>query len=268
MRDAKRSAVNLRTARERSATIVIALALAGCESGEALAPVPVDGGDGDAAPPPAAVSVKRTVTTRSPLGERAGNHLIDGDFELSTDFGPGGQFGALGFNSDGSGQKELPVETGGLCRSGLRCAVVDATTLAFLRGASPRGKGSVASIWAKIPEGSKCTAVRAIVVTCDTADVIRVLPAQKTLDQGWCQYRGAIAEMTQSACLYVDNTLPKGTTALLDAATLVPDDGTVQPLAETKWTPDEQTLARLANIRRSLAAMPISSSRRAPPSPW
>ena len=162
------------------AVALLSLAVAGCNSGEALSPVPqaiVDAGADAAADagvdasPPDAGTVKRTVMTRSPFGGPAGNLLVDGDFEMSTVPQAGAQLGWRAFALDGKTPVNINTETGGLCRSGLRCAVVDPTMQILIRGASAaQGKGNMASGWAKVPSGAYCKVIRPLTVDCGTDD--------------------------------------------------------------------------------------------------
>ncbi|MFT3774637.1 MAG: hypothetical protein QM820_55505 [Minicystis sp.] len=240
--------------------LAIATAMFGCGGGETLSPVGTEVMDAgtDAAPP--AGTVKRTVMERSPLGPPVGNHLFDGDFEFSTVPHAGAQLGARAFSGDGSENRDLAMETGGLCRSGLRCAVMEPSTLLLLRGASANGKGNAASAWAKVPEGAVCSVVRPILINCDTFTINKTLgPTTKQAGpDGWCHYAVSISAQDSATCIYVQSTLKEGQTAILDAFTLGPDDGTVQPLAAEFWVPDAETVIRLENMRaRERATMPL-----------
>lgn len=252
-----------------------ALLTAGCGADERLAPVAVDAGapkdaGDDAAPPPVpdAGTVKRTVMERNPFGGPAGNQLADGDFEFSTLSYAGAQTGWRAFTGDGSTPLVLATETGGLCRSGLRCAVLPSSTVLLIRGTSANGKANLASAWAKVPAGATCSMVRPILITCDTFAIGKQLLAKKADAEGWCHYTAAINQSDLATCIYVDNTLPKDTTALLDNFVLGPDDGTV-PLEAEFWVPDAETSARLAAIRDyEIAHMPFGRRpRRPPPTP-
>ncbi len=240
-------------------------AVAACGADEALAPVPSPVPIADAGaptssvpvpPPPAppGASVKRTIMTRNPFGSRPDNLLVDGDFELSTTTQPGAQVGWRGFTGDGATAVEVDTETGGLCRSGLRCAVLDANMLYFLRGTSAAlGKGNVASVWAKPPAGGRCSVVRAILVACDTSVTEGLLASSvRPGADGWCQYSATIPAQASSTCLYIEGSLKEGDVALVDAAVLGPDDGTIQPLSAVSWAPEAATLARIENVQAYL----------------
>jgi hypothetical protein len=249
--------------------LLLSSVLAACGgTEEKLSPAPIEDAGADAAPPPPAPdagTVKRAVFDRNPFGGRAGNLLADGDFELSTVPHAGAQLGWRAFSSDGSGLVDLATETGGLCHSGLRCAVLPSSTLLLLRGTSANGKGNVASGWAKVPEGSSCSVIRPILINCDSFAVGKVLVAKKKDAEGWCHYAVATTEQDQATCVYVDNTLPAGKTALLDAFVLAPDDGTLQPLEAEFWAPDAETAARLDRIRaHEIATTPFGRRPRRP----
>lgn len=246
--------------------------LVACGGGEALAPLPGEDAGSDAgAPPPdaGAVTVKRTVTQRNPLGGPPGNLLVDGDFEMSTAYQAGSQLGVRAYSSDGSAEVLLPVETGGLCRSGLRCAVLPASTILFMRGASPLGKGGVASAWAKVPEDAKCSQIRPILVNCETFDVSKQLAADKDLTDGWCHYTAAIDASDMGTCAYVESSLGKGKTALLDNFVLAPDDGTIVPKQAVFWAPEAELTARLTALRETIrkGTLLARPPRRPAPSP-
>jgi hypothetical protein len=243
--------------------------LAACSADEQLAPVGststvMDAGHDAAMPPPPpppvdAGTVKRTVMMRNPFGGPAGNHLADGDFEFSTAQNTGGQLGWRAFTTDGAQELAFATETGGLCRSGLRCAVMGPSMLFLLRGTSAKNdKGNIASGWAKGPEGAGCGSVRALMVNCDTFTVGKQLVGKKA-DDGWCHYTAAIGAQDDATCLYIDSTLKKDTTALVDAFVLGPDDGTVYPEAAEFWAPDAELVARLEAVRaRVVATMPFA----------
>src|SRR5262249_48889950 len=129
----------------------------------------------------------RTVSVRNPLGEGpANNLLLDGDFETSVSYGTG-QYGWRMFDSSGSGEKPMNVETGGLCRSGLSCVKLHKGELMLGRGtAAALGKGHVMEAYTKVPDGVACAKVQVIAVECDSFGVLKAAKADKDLDNGWC----------------------------------------------------------------------------------
>lgn len=213
--------------------------------------------------------VKRTVTLRNPFGGPAGNLFVDGDIELSAQAaGSSGQFGVLGFDAGGAGAKAFVVETGGLCKSGVHCAVVDNSILLYFRGAAANlGDGVVARLAVRPPAGKSCTIVRSVLVACDTQMVVKkLLPSPVFDDAGWCSQTATLGPRDFGLCLMVQNTLQADETALVDAATLGPDDGTITPRLGEIWVPDAQTTSRLSAIGSYLRrTMPLG--RTAPSGP-
>jgi hypothetical protein len=243
------------------------LAISGCSVEEVVSPAPVDAGlgldagadaaaDAEPSPLPDAGSAKRTVMTRSPFGGPVANHFADGDFELSTSRGSG-QYGSRAFSTgtSGGGEVDFAVETGGLCRSGLRCAIFAPKTALFLRGAAaPLGKGNLASFWAKVPAGKTCASVTAVMVTCDTlasGHTIKATSAQPDA-AGWCSYGARLAPSPSALCLYIQNKLTGAERALVDSAVLGPDDGTVLPQAAEFFVPTAELTSELASVRETI----------------
>jgi hypothetical protein len=239
------------------------LALAGCSVDESLSPVStaptgtalVDAGPDAPAPLPEAGPWKRSILTRNPIGGPSGNLLIDGDFEHSTVGQPGPQTGWRAFSADGSALLPVKTETGGLCRTGLRCAVLEPKSLQLLRGTAARDTGVIASIWARLPPGStSCKAVSPILIRMDDFATFTKLAGDKAPDAaGDCHYGARIPEKTDALGIYIENTLETGTFALLDSAVLAPDDGTVQPKAAEFWPPPPDLAERLLTVREAIA---------------
>lgn len=244
----------------KSSTAILALALlAGCGGLEegvnplATTTAEPDAGTTPPPPPPTPEPRKRTVMTRNPFAGPAGNLLADGDFELSTESQGGGQVGFRAFSGNGAGVRTTKTETGGLCRSGLRCAVFEPDTLFLLRGAAAKDKGNVASVWARVPAEASCDVVNPMLITCDTFAVNKKLTADEAPGpDGWCQYSALIPERTSALCLYLQNSLEKGEVALVDSAVLAPDDGTVSAKSASMWVPSEEVVARLDAMRETL----------------
>ncbi len=217
---------------------------AACSFSENTSPNPVatattssstsgSGGTGGAAPQDAGV-VKRTVSTRSPFGGPAGNLLVDGDFEFSIVLeGHGTQAGWLAMSATGYGQRYLRGETGGLCRTGLRCGVITSSMFLYGRGTSANGTGMRASFWAKPPADKPCTVVQPYLVHCDFSGTATNLLSTSELPaaDGWCEYRASLKKQDTSTCIIVENSLASGETALVDSAQIIPDDSTVSQRA-------------------------------------
>src|SRR5690606_37838607 len=78
----------------------------------------------------------RDVVIRNPFGGPSDNLLADGDFELSiVPEGNSGQYGWIAFKQSGA-EQPLLAETGGLCKSGLRCGRLPKRSIVFGRGTS------------------------------------------------------------------------------------------------------------------------------------
>ena len=243
--------------------LVFALAAAsaavlGCSTDEQLAPLPtgpvaiVDAGPDALADADASVPVevdagtsRRTVMTRSPFGGPIANHFADGDFELSQGQG---QYGVRAYGTSGSGALDFAVETGGLCRTGLHCAIFAPKTVFLLLGAAaPLGKGNLISFWAKVPTGKTCSAVSGTMVTCDTLQTGHAVKAinPQPDEAGWCSYGARLAPSPSALCLYLQNKLVNDETALLDSAVMGPDDGTVLPQAAEFFVPSAELVEEL-----------------------
>jgi hypothetical protein len=208
-----------------------ALVACGSEGPPNPAPLANQGGaapTSEPKPPPA--PAKRTVSTRNPWGGPPSNLLVDGDFEFSIGLqGSSQQTGWRAFTSN-VGLSYLYATTGGLCRTGLRCAVMRADQFYFGRGASANGVGMRAELWAKVPEGRDCETVSQIYFDCFFENnAIFAITSESLLpdESGWCRYRGVIPEQTLAMCSQVQNTLVDAEVAILDSATLIPNDGTV-----------------------------------------
>jgi hypothetical protein len=222
----------------KARALVLAALLAGCRSDGTLAPAPRPEGSagvttGGAEPtPPSGTSglvPRRTVGTRVPWGGPPGNLLVDGDFEHSiVPEGQGGQLGWFAFTTTNLADAYLRGETGGVCKSGLRCAVLAPGTFLYGRGTSDKDVGLLAGIWAKPPAERPCRVVHPYLVQCNatviTGGDLAPVAAEPDAD-GWCEYRGAAAPITASMCMVVEAQLLPGETALVDAATLLPSDG-------------------------------------------
>lgn len=212
----------------------IALSLAGllvaC-SNETVKPAPADsttgttsqGGSGGSEPEPPKGTPIRSVQTRSPWGGVEGNLFVDGDFEFSVVIeGSQPQSGWYAFGDFGRGN--LRGETGGLCKSGLRCAAMPDDQVLFGQGTAARGSAMVAGLWAKLPAGYDCSAIAYDILRCSSFfSVAQIPPVSEQPDaDGWCEYRGMVPEQPSGACAYIENTLAEGEVALIDLATLLP----------------------------------------------
>ena len=195
---------------------------------------------------------RRIVETRNPFGSTKGNLMVDGDFELSVQSSPGGQVGWRVFSDSGSAELGFKVETGGLCRTGLRCAVLEKNVIFFGRGtAAPDDAPHVATMWSKPPQGMACNDVMtAVLVACSTAGGQKKLTAQTDApgEDGWCEYSATISGRDAAVCIYLTSKLEGDATALLDSATLEPDTGNMAKAYEA-WVPPADFVASLDATR-------------------
>ena len=235
-------------------------ALVGCTAGDHGPPNPLgkptlaldagieqDAGLLDGGPP------KRTLEVRNPWGGPAGNLLADGDFEHST-VHPGDypQAGWLAYTT--SSQADIRWETGGLCRTGLRCAVLEHGETLVGFGVAANGTGMVASLWAKGPASVKCANVLTLyLVEMDSGTVVGAVKnvSQAPDADGWCHYQSSFDAARTARMFYVESKLQSGATALLDSAELVPDTGSVPLQDHVTFTAEQQQrLDRILDLIR------------------
>src|SRR5262245_4991764 len=157
--------------------ILFFLALAGCHE-EAVEPAPTPSvPTTTATTPPEKKPVKRTVETRVPFGGPAGNLLVDGDFEVSISFeGSGEQLAWIALTESG-GESYLRGETGGLCKSGLSCGVLESGVLLYGRGTAAKDAAMDASIYMKPPAGRGCAIADIELVHCNFSGTAAALSA-------------------------------------------------------------------------------------------
>jgi hypothetical protein len=161
-------------------------------------------------PPP-----KRTVEQRNPFGNTSSeaNLMADGDFELT---GRQDQMPWLAF--DGNGQKTLDFETGGRCRSGVRCVSMSKGDEMIGWLASPHDGGIDVSLWAK-PKSNVCTDLEVHVLDLETqSDGATIAASAPGVDlSGWCHFTGTAPSLAnRSAVVYVAVKGGVNTTILVD----------------------------------------------------
>jgi hypothetical protein len=171
-------------------------------------------------PSPRVAPPKRVVEQRNPFGDTPAetNLVADGDFELT---GRQDQMPWLAFGNDNSGQKTLDFETGGRCRSGIRCASLGPGEQLIGWLASPREGTIEVSIWAK-PKNDHCGDIEARVLDLDTqSDAGIAIPATTGAGDvnGWCHLTGTAPNLAnRSAVVYVALKSGVTTTLLVDDA--------------------------------------------------
>jgi hypothetical protein len=246
--------------------VALAAAACGCGDAEPLSPLaapkqeqPPGPADAGTPPPTDAGPVERRVILRNPLGGPPGNLLADGDFELSVQGeGQTSQVGWRGFTN--SGEKNIRLETGGLCRTGLRCAVLEPNSYMYGRGAAASGgKGHLASVWMKPPPEQPCDVASVTLVSCDTIQTFKVLLHPELPDEtGWCEFSAALPEKDTGVCILVMAHLGATETALFDSAAVVPDDGTAVQKSAPFWAPTAEMVDALGMAQKRIRdTMPV-----------
>jgi hypothetical protein len=231
-------------------SLALALALSGCD-GEGINPAPHASASTKETvtpvPPGTAKPVKRRVDTRNPLGGPPGNLLVDGDFEVSISFeGSGEQLPWLAIAPSG-GQAYLFGETGGLCKSGLRCGLLEPGIWLYGKGAAADGVGMVASVWIKPPPERLCNVATVELIHCAFTGFEKTLvPVAPEPDaEGWCELRTTVSAQSSAVCMLVANDLARGETALIDRAVVLPADGSA-PMSSMR----PMSSARRAQVQR------------------
>ena len=181
----------------------------------------------------ARVTPKRTIEQRNPFGNTAEskNLMIDGDFELTgrMDQMPWVAFGAGGSGTGQTGQQTLNFETGGRCRSGVRCGLLKAGDAVVGFASSPRIERIKVSLWAK-PLDGVCGHVQARMIDLDdqAGGSGEQLPSARDRpdapdESGWCHFEGIAPNMAWGApVLYVEIDKKATADVLIDDAVALP----------------------------------------------
>ena len=178
------------------------------------------GGDGGSGGAPAVI---RTVSLRSPWGGPAQNLLVDGDFEMTITI-QGGETPSGWIALGAAGQpRYLRGETGGLCKSGLRCGVLEPGVLLYGRGTAAAGVAMTASLMAKPPAGMTCDVIKPTMVGCEEVMFpVKLKAVAKTpAADGWCTYQVSVPKTDRKQCMLIESDLKSGDLALVDAAALL-----------------------------------------------
>jgi hypothetical protein len=214
------------------------------------------------------------VITRNPFGatDVRGNLVADGDFEFT---GRQQQMPWLSFSS--RSQATLNFETGGRCRSGIRCGAVKQGESVIGWVASPKDGALDVAIAIKPSSGvCKDVVVRFIDVESDLRNTTIRPPAEPDAD-GYCSFRGnAPALADGNPALFVDVVANRDTkvvnTAILDSAVvtalpmrLVPGPG-LEAARTQQWdTLDATALAKVRFIRAWIRSHRSFGLPKAPP---
>jgi hypothetical protein len=192
----------------------MALSVAACskaESPETTVQAVVDAGAEPAAAPQ---DVVRTVEQRSPFGnlDLPDNLVLDGDFEFT---GRTGQMPWLSFGDTGQGT--LNFATGGLCRSGVRCASLGANDEIIGWMASPKTGGMEVSIWVKPPSGNCLDVSVAVTDLGREGQGAPLTPETSKVEPGrWCRFAGNAGQYAgKQPVLYVGTAGPRVTGPIL-----------------------------------------------------
>lgn len=171
----------------------------------------------------------REVFVRNPWGGTPPNNLlVDGDFEFSITTGDG-QYGWILIDENSGATLPLDTETGGLCKSGLKCGLAPSGTILFGRGTAAADLAPMRATMFVHPttppeEGADLVkyckaAIDAYVISCDSFDIVSHLTAVGSPDdKGWCEYGIDVPGSLGSVCIY--GTMMKS--SLVDACTLLP----------------------------------------------
>jgi hypothetical protein len=171
---------------------------------------------------PAPASPTRTVGHRSPFGDafQADNLMVDGDFELT-----GRNDQAPWFAFDDNGQQTLDYETGGHCRSGIRCGTIGRNEELIGFFASPAKEEFEIRAYVK-PDSGRCADVQIFVfeilsnITYGSAGATTIAPE----GDGWCLFDGKVPAVVNAApSLFIQlaaNT--KSKTVIVDQVSVLP----------------------------------------------
>lgn len=253
-----------------TASLALSMCMAACTD-ESLTPLDGKGtssSSGDASTSSGSTSSGmdapiREVFVRNPWGMPANNLLVDGDFEFSITTSEG-QYGWLLIDETGGATLALNTETGGLCKSGLKCGVAPAKTLLFGRGTAAANLAPMrATLYAKPTdppaEGSDpaktCkAAMDAYAIDCDSFDVLAHFTSIGAPGaDGYCEFGVDVPGRNSPVCIYATMKKP----AIVDACTLLPSGAppdSPTPHALTKGTEQMLAVRRLVRSRMPFAA--------------
>ncbi len=165
----------------------------------------------------------RTVMHRNPFGDvlQHDNLMIDGDFEIT---GRSDQAPWVAFNTT-AGQTTLNYDTGGHCRSGVRCGVIGVGDALIGYLATPLLGNFEVRLYIR-PEGDHCADATVLVFdtsTQQTGDTIAAVEPAPRAD-GWCYFEGVGKNLAYGQpALYVE--LSKGSKSAfvrIDEASVLP----------------------------------------------
>jgi len=179
---------------------------------ESVGSAGVGGSGGAAAGGAGGQSAKRTVETRHPFGNVAasGNLLWDGDFEWMTAFAD--QYGWL-YNYSFA---KPPLAIGARCRSGIKCADLEAGSTLIGIGVASAGDALDVSVWTR-PDRGGCDATAMVLTSFGSDPDWTILPQSATPDtDGWCHFVTKAPERASGVLLFIENQ--SGGRVLIDDA--------------------------------------------------
>lgn len=208
---------------------------------QGIAP-PVPTQEIDAGAPPS--GIVRTVGFRNPFGDAThpDNLVLDGDFEFS---GRSGQTPWIAAGGNG-GQMALAYETGGHCRSGVRCAFMPAESILLGHVATPPAGKIYIRVWGK-PDGGgdragKCSDLTVSFFDSTNNTSAGTAPAQSLVpdETGWCLYEAVLLGVPlHEPLLYLKS---KDQPVIVDAVVALPTTGPKPLLAGPPISKAEEVL--------------------------
>jgi len=232
--------------------LILSLALVACGKNETQ-PQPDAAVLPDAAIPTPA-SPTRTVGHRSPFGDafQSNNLMVDGDFELTgrTDQAPWIVFT--------TSQQTLNYETGGHCRSGVRCAIIVPNDALVGYMTSPPSEDFEVRAYLK-PDTGHCADAQVYVfdVASNAISASATSTTQTPGDDGWCFFDGkGNALVYQQPALYIQigpNT--KAKTLIVDQVSVLPvSQVPVHGIVPPPQQPSADLQKRVADVATYLRA--------------
>lgn len=230
---------------KRIAVLLLLVAGMGCDKNEPQGiapPVPTQEIDSGSAP---ASSVVRTVSYRNPFGDTVhpDNLVLDGDFEFS---GRSGQTPWIAASGTGSGLN-LDYETGGRCRSGVRCAHMQAGSILLGHVATPPAGKIYIRVWGKPDAGTmgappQCADLAVSFYDSTTNQSAGTAPAQSLApdETGWCLYEAVLSSLPLHEPLIYLKAKEQAVT--VDAAVALPTTGTKPLVAGPPISKTEEAL--------------------------
>jgi hypothetical protein len=225
---------------------LIALIACGKPEPEGIAP-PVPTQEIDAGSSPA-TAVVRTVSYRNPFGDAVhpDNLMLDGDFEFT---GRSGQTPWIAASGTGA-PINIDYETGGRCRSGVRCARMQGGSILLGHVATPPAGKIYLRIWGK-PDSGKCSELSVAFFDSTNNQSAGTAPAQTPApdETGWCLYEAVLASLPlHEPLLYLKS---KEQAVTVDAAVALPTNGPKPLLAGPPLSKTDEALAgRIAAAMR------------------